>query len=384
MKIGLITSMKYGMTQFIFRDMEGLWCKGHEIRVFTLHNRPGLYQPRAEWPVTRVAPLQVAAGVFRQLFSAPRLFLPLLKEAWRDGGLVDLAAAAAFAAQIGDCDLIYAYFGDHKLFVGYYAKRLTGRPLAVTVRAYELYTNPNPTLFVKALAACDQVLTITDYNRTLLTEKYGVPADQIEIVRQIVDLDQFQARATIKILIVGFFAEKKGHDILFRALKALGRPDVECWVVGDTNQTVLGVDCRQQARDIGVDDQVAFFGAQKGNALRALYNACDIFCLPSRPDHQGGKEGFPNVIAEAMAFGKPVVSTYHAGIPEAIDIWLVDENSVEQLTAALEDACRSAARRAEIGAHNRRRAEQMFSPANNERLEAILAAAVAATPKEVA
>ena len=203
----------------------------------------------------------------------------------------------------------------------------------------------------------------------------GFPTERsraLDIVRQIVELDEFRPTAKIKILIVGFFAEKKGHEILFRALKQMQREDVELWVVGDLVRTVVGVDCRQLAKGLSIESQVAFFGVQSGTALRTLYNECDIFCLPSRPDRYGDMEGFPNVIAEAMAFGKPVVSTRHAGIPEAIDTVLVDENNVEQLTEALTTLCDAASLRRELGTQNRQRAEAMFSPANNDQLAEIL------------
>ncbi len=380
MKIALITSMKYGLTQFIFRDIDALFQKGHTVQLFTLYNEPGLYMPRPGWEVIPAERLQ---SVLRTLFFAlqrPLLFCTLLWTALRTGSLTDLIVAIGFVEQMQDAQVIYAYFGDHKLFTGYYCKRILGIPLLVTIRAYELHRNPNPKMMRIALAYCDRVVTITDYNKQLLVNKFGVPAEQIEIVRQIVDLEQFQQRSKIKILIVGFFAEKKGHEVLFRALQKLDRPDVELWVVGDLVRTVVGVDCRQLVAELGLTAKVAFFGVQSGTALRALYNECDIFCLPSRPDRYGDLEGFPNVIAEAMAFGKPVVSTQHAGIPEAIDSLLVPENDVEALAAALVKVCDDVALRQQLGAQNRQRAEQLFSPANNERLAAILSRYARPTP----
>jgi glycosyltransferase involved in cell wall biosynthesis len=298
-------------------------------------------------------------------------YLRLIQTAVRTRSIVDLAMAVSFVDRLREADLIYAYFGDHKLFTGYYCKRITHIPLLVTIRAYELYRNPNPGFFPEALAYCDRIVTITEYNRNLLVQKFSVPEHKIDIVRQIVDLEKYKYQQKIKILIVGFFAEKKGHEVLFNAFKQLDREEVELWVVGDVNPTVVAVDCRKLVEELGIQSRVAFFGAQRDEALRALYRECDIFCLPSRPDRFGDQEGFPNVIAEAMAFGKPVVSTRHAGIPEAIDALLVDENNSQQLAAALDQACESVELRRKMGARNRRTAEHMFSPANSDALEKI-------------
>jgi len=372
LKIALITSMKYGLTQFIFRDVEALVNKGHEVRLFTLHNEPGLYNPLTAWEVIPVNRFRVIMSQLFYFVRKPVQYCRILWDAIRSKSWIDLLIAVSFADEMSKSDIIFSYFGDHKFFVGYYGKQLTGIPLTVTIRAYELYRNPNPVLFRKALDYCDRIITITEHNKSLLVNKYGADKNKIDIVRQILDLDAFKQTSKLKILIVGYFAEKKGHEILFRAIKKMARDDIEVWVVGDLTRWVVPIDCRELVKEMGIESQVAFFGPQRDNALRALYRESDIFCLPSRKDRFGDSEGFPNVIAEAMAFSKPVISTRHAGIPEAIDSILVDENDVDQLVDALCQACDSAELRKQMGESNRKRAEQMFSESNNDILEKIL------------
>jgi len=373
MKVAFITSMKWGLTHFIYRDIDALVKKGHEVRLFVLRYAKGLYNPLPDWKVIRVSRLRLIFSQLWFLVRQPGTYARLLVMALRTGSLVDLWIAIGFVDQVRDVDVIYATFGDHKLFTGYYCKRITNIPLVVQIYAYELYNNPNPRMFVEAVACCDRIVTASGRNRAFLAEQLGLPANRIEVVRPIIDLKSYKFEPKIKILIVGFFSEKKGHDVLFKALKILNRSDVELWVVGDAAPFARSpVDCRRLARELGMESQIVFFGVQRDNALRTLYRECDIFCCPSRTAHDGDKEDLPTVIAEAMAFGKPVVATGHAAIPEALDAVLVDENNAEQLAEALNAVCNSSELRRQLGERNREAAERLFSLANNDRLEAIL------------
>jgi len=117
---------------------------------------------------------------------------------------------------------------------------------------------------------------------------------------------------------------------------------------------------------------VAFFGRQSGTALRALFRACDVFCLPCRVDGSGNAEGFPNVLIEAMAVGKPVITTRHVEIPRLIPELLVDENDVAGLAAAIQQVYESQPLRERLGKQNRRIAENTFSVRNAGQTKDIL------------
>ncbi len=363
MRIGVIASMKRGLEHFVYRELGIFSAQGHAINLFPTKHRRGLYNPRDDWSLHRWNPLVVALLQPLFLLAAPVRYLRLLREALATGTLVDFALAWYFSRWMAAVDVIYATFGDHKLFIGYYCKQIVGKPLAVTIHAYELYHNPSPRLFVRALNSCDQIITVTEYNRQLLASRYGVPPSRIEVVRISVDTEDYRPEAKFVVLIVAFFAERKGHEVLFKAIKRLGRQDIEVWVVGDEG-TEESVDVPALAAELGIQSQVAFFGRQSGNALKALYRSCDLFCLPSRTDSSGVAEGFPTVLAEAMAFGKPVVTTRHVEIPFVIDEIVVDENDVEGLAEAIRKLHRSKPLRRRLGEKNRRIAEERFSTRN--------------------
>jgi colanic acid/amylovoran biosynthesis glycosyltransferase len=135
-------------------------------------------------------------------------------------------------------------------------------------------------------------------------------------------------------------------------------------VVGGTGGASSIVDVPAIVQRLGLETQVALFGKLRGTALKAVYHACDVFCLPSRVDRNGDCEGFPNVIIEAMACGKPVVTTRHVEIPRIVEKIIVDENDVHGLADGLTKALESASLREEMGKRNRELAELHFSSDN--------------------
>ena len=364
MHIGVIASMKRGLELFVYRELLAFSGEGHRISLFPTKLAPGLYNARPEWKLHAWHPLKVLLAQPAAFLGAPLRYLALLREALATRALVDFLLAWFWAPQLAEVDVIYATFGDHKLYVGYFAKQILGKPLAVTIHAYELYENPNPRLFTRALAACDQIITVTEYNRELLAEEFGVDPQAVQVVRIHVDTERYRPQEKFVVLIVAFFAERKGHETLFRAIQQLNRPEIEVWVVGDEGPESETVDVPGLARELGVDSQVAFFGRLGGTALEAVYHACDVFCLPSRTDSHGVAEGFPTVLAEAMAFGKPVITTRHVEIPRVVPRILVDENDVDGLAQAILTLYQDPALRREMGAENRRIAEQLFSTRN--------------------
>jgi len=236
----------------------------------------------------------------------------------------------------------------------------------VVIHSYELYRNPNPRLFVRALAACNQVITISEHNKELLASRYKIPRARVQVIRAMVDTENYQPSDKFIILIVAFFGETKGHAVLFKAIQQLAEKDIQVWVVGGASGGMTEVDVRALATDMQLDAQVAFFGALSGTALKAVYQACDVFCLPCHEDSLGMSEGFPVVLMEAMAFGKPVITTRHTEIPRMIPEILIEENDVKGLAQAIRELYQSPERRRALGAQNRKLAEQYFSTHNAE------------------
>jgi phosphatidyl-myo-inositol dimannoside synthase len=144
--------------------------------------------------------------------------------------------------------------------------------------------------------------------------------------------------------------EYKGVDTVIEAMPEVlaAFPGVRYVVVGDGDDRPR---LEELARRCGVDERVAFAGAVDAAALRAFYETCEIFVMPSKT------EGFGIVFLEAMALGKPVVGGNHGGTPE---VWtdgtagfLVDHGDVHALAGRLKLLLGDSDLRARMGAAGR-------------------------------
>jgi glycosyltransferase involved in cell wall biosynthesis len=102
------------------------------------------------------------------------------------------------------------------------------------------------------------------------------------------------------ILFVGRLVTYKGLRYLIEAIERV--PDARLVIVG---RGPLESELKGQVDRLGVGDRVHFSGKISEERLKALYHACRCFVLPSISH----AEGFGMVLAEAMACGKPVIST---------------------------------------------------------------------------
>jgi glycosyltransferase involved in cell wall biosynthesis len=151
--------------------------------------------------------------------------------------------------------------------------------------------------------------------------------------------------------------------LLIEALGRLKRDGLEAELVliGDGP---LRAEIEQGIVEHGLVGQVHLAGWADGSAIRqALDDACALV-LPSLG------EGLPVVIMEAFARGRPVLSTYVAGIPELVvpgqNGWLVPAGSVEALVDALRQVLDTPSTRlAELGRDGRARVAEQHDASRN-------------------
>jgi len=130
-----------------------------------------------------------------------------------------------------------------------------------------------------------------------------------------------------------------------------------------------------------LSDVVTTQNAVTQEELRSIYQGATLFVLPCLLLDNGDRDGIPNVLAEAMAMGIPVVSTAISGIPELIDDGvdglLVPARDSAALASATRRLLDSHELRRRLGAAGRRKVCQNFdSRQTTSRLKELFVAAI--------
>ena len=114
-------------------------------------------------------------------------------------------------------------------------------------------------------------------------------------------------------LCVASLVERKGYDVLIAALAHLKHLSWHLTCVGSHRlQPRTAAALVDQVRASGLAERVTFVGELDEAGLDAAYDIADLFVLPTR------YEGYGMAVAEAVARGLPVVSSYTGAIPELV------------------------------------------------------------------
>lgn len=177
--------------------------------------------------------------------------------------------------------------------------------------------------------------------------KLGCPKDKIIVQHLGVDLNTFNfiprtlpEDGNITILIAGSFREKKGIPYAIQAFAKVKKehPDIQLRILGDGP---MRDQIESLIADLGVSCSVTLLGYQPHDVFLNEAENAHIFMLPSITAQNGDTEGgAPVAILEAQATGLPVISSYHADIPEVVvdgkSALLAPERDVETLAKHLE------------------------------------------------
>lgn len=211
---------------------------------------------------------------------------------------------------------------------------------ATVTKESSRYSSLNHWIYFRRLEALKQetklFLTVSKFIKQKLVDR-GFPAEKIKAHYHGVDLARFDRDPNVNRepvgLFVGRLTEKKGCRYLFEAMARVQSkfPEMKLIIIGEG---ALREELAALATKLSLKHQ--FLGVQPSNVVKSWMNRAYFLAAPSITASQGDSEGLPNVVLEAQAMRLPVISTFHAGIPEAVidgeTGLLSQEKDVEQLT----------------------------------------------------
>jgi colanic acid/amylovoran biosynthesis glycosyltransferase len=344
---------------FIRREILGLEKLGVSVRRFTLRAiRPEeLRDPRDEAERLRTeavlarGPAALLPAMLRMSVERPREFAnaQLLVAQMGIGSergylrhMAYLAEACALTFQL-EADRVqhmHAHFGTNSAAVARLVAALGGPGYSFTVHGPEEFDKPDRIALAHKIAAARFVVAVSSYGRSQLLRYCDAEAwDKVHIVRCGVDASYLEETSPVpevpRFVNVARLSEQKGQLLLVEAAAMLRREGrtFELVLVGDGPlRKVLETRIAQE----GLAGCVHLMGWADGDAVKAELVRARALVLPSFA------EGLPVVIMEALACGRPVISTYIAGIPELVENgktgWLVPAGSAEAVAQAMREA----------------------------------------------
>lgn len=224
-------------------------------------------------------------------------------------------------------DVILSYWLYPDAYGAAIVARELGVPLVSGARGSDIRARDPLTIALtrRVLAWSQQVLTVSDNLRDIVTERFGVRPDKVASIPNGCDASLFKlgdrsaARKKLGlpesgklILFVGRLVAAKGLRELISAFATLdpGTTPVTLAMVG---QGVLLDELKAAANAADCGARVLFPGQQLPAEVATWMHASDVVCLPSHT------EGYPNVLVEALACGRPIVATPIGGIVEIVD-----------------------------------------------------------------
>ncbi len=197
---------------------------------------------------------------------------------------------------------------------------------------------------------------VSKYREKCRVVPFGVPLKRFELnARDRQKVDSMRDGMP-SVLCVGRLVSYKGVEVLIRALESV-KARLRIIGVGPLEESLKGL-----ARQRGLEDRIEFLGQVSDEELVRYYHACDVFVLPSISN----AEMFGVVQLEAMACGKPVISTdLPTGVPwvnqHGKTGFVVTPGRCDELAHAINLLLSDRERREEMGAAGRLRVEQHFT-----------------------
>jgi len=343
MKIAFVAGIFPAISQsFVTKQITGLLELGHDVQIFAnsnphqsqVHDDVLKYNllERTHYPPAlpvnkMLRRLKALCSVSRAIIAKPILTLRavscLLR---RKGGFSYKQLYFVLPFIHGDFDIVHAHFGVNGL-QSLILKEIGFRcRLVTTFYGYDIATyikQEGTQVYQKLFELGDLFTYISETGKERILA-LGVNPEKIVKIPMGIDLDgiPFKERRinpgqSINVLSVGRLVEMKGREYTIRAIAKLTEkyPDLKYNIVGDG---VLRDSLQALIDELGVSDSICIHGWVDDRQLHEFYDEAHIFLHTSVEASNGNVEGQGVVLAEAQAYGIPVIATNHGAFPENV------------------------------------------------------------------
>jgi glycosyltransferase involved in cell wall biosynthesis len=364
--LGYLTSVYARASDtFIRNEVFELRRRGHVVRTYSIREPEPEQLVSDEIRRERESTLYILPGHVRGAVAAalrlaatrPLRTLAAFALGWRTGARGVRARVWQLAYFLEACFLarrlradrvqhLHVHLEEQPATVGMLASLLSGVPFSMAVHGPYIFRAPVPWALGEKIARSAFTTCISEFTRSQCMLYAPLAAwPKLHIVRcaphpSFLAAEPPPVPAERRLAWVGRVCEEKGVPVLIEAAARLAREDLEfeLELIGDGP---LLPEVRARIAREGLERRVRVLGWAGSELVRARLVAARVLVQASFA------EGLPVVIMEALALGRPVISTYVAGIPELVeplvDGWLVPAGSVEALASAMRAAIQAPA-----------------------------------------
>ena len=266
---------------------------------------------------------------------------------------------------------VHVHFGTNPVAVARLAARLAPITYSFTAHGPDEFDAPRALDLAGKIADAAFAVGVSSFGRSQLM-RWSKPEhwDRIKVVRCAVaphfltDNDEMNAAFDgHRLVCVARLSAQKGLPILLTAAARIAATHkFVIDVIGDgEGQHIL----MEQIRALKLENHVRLLGWQSSEDVHKAISSARAFVLPSFA------EGLPVVLMEALALGRPTITTAIAGIPELVDAsngWVVPAGSVDALATALKEVLETPSTQLRVmGEIGRRRVQAFHHPDHNAR-----------------
>lgn len=238
---------------------------------------------------------------------------------------------------------VHAHFATNATAVAMLSRLMGGPSYSFTAHGPNEFDDAESLAFDDKLSHALFAIAISNYCKVQLIRHGGFRhASKIHIVHCGVNLDEFSVASFDEceprtFVCVGRLTRDKAQVLIPAAVARLKTdfPDLKVILIGDGEER-RAVEAAIATHQ--VEANVEIRGWLPNQEVRNMIRKSQVLLLPSFA------EGLPIVIMEALAVGRPVISTYIAGIPELLDSgcgWIIPAGSVDDLAEAMRQALAS-------------------------------------------